>query len=126
MSRSGLHLVGDAPVGGPVGHKPLNAADGDGLALDAPDALALALGLLGADPARDGGQGVEAVFIGSGAGLPMFMKIPGESLVGVYSANEYLTRINLMGLVSRSKTMPSSLAWWTSSLRAGSSASERR
>ena len=41
-------------------------------------------------------MGYEAVFIGSGAGLPMFMKIPGESLVGVYSANEYLTRINLM------------------------------
>ena len=41
-------------------------------------------------------EGFEAVFIGSGAGLPMFMKIPGESLVGVYSANEYLTRINLM------------------------------
>ena len=41
-------------------------------------------------------RGYEAVFIGSGAGLPMFMKIPGESLIGVYSANEYLTRINLM------------------------------
>ena len=41
-------------------------------------------------------EGYEAVFVGSGAGLPMFMKIPGESLVGVYSANEYLTRINLM------------------------------
>ncbi len=41
-------------------------------------------------------RGYEAVFIASGAGLPMFMKIPGESLVGVYSANEYLTRINLM------------------------------
>ena len=41
-------------------------------------------------------KGYEAVFIGSGAGLPMFMKIPGESLIGVYSANEYLTRINLM------------------------------
>ena len=41
-------------------------------------------------------MGFEAVFIGSGAGLPMFMQIPGESLVGVYSANEYLTRINLM------------------------------
>ena len=38
----------------------------------------------------------EAVFIGSGAGLPMFARIPGESLVGVFSANEYLTRINLM------------------------------
>ena len=41
-------------------------------------------------------RGYESVFIASGAGLPMFMKIPGESLVGVYSANEYLTRINLM------------------------------
>lgn len=41
-------------------------------------------------------EGYEAVFIGSGAGLPMFMGIPGESLSGVYSANEYLTRINLM------------------------------
>ena len=38
----------------------------------------------------------EAVFIGSGAGLPRFMDIPGEELVGVYSANEFLTRINLM------------------------------
>ena len=43
-----------------------------------------------------GGMGFEAVFIGSGAGLPMFMHIPGEALVGVYSANEYLTRVNLM------------------------------
>ena len=41
-------------------------------------------------------RGYEAVFIGSGAGLPRFMGIPGESLKGVYSANEYLTRINLM------------------------------
>ncbi|HZJ58531.1 MAG TPA: NADPH-dependent glutamate synthase [Clostridia bacterium] len=41
-------------------------------------------------------QGYEAVFIGSGAGLPRFMNIPGENLNGVYSANEYLTRINLM------------------------------
>ena len=39
----------------------------------------------------------DAVFIGSGVGLPMFMNIPGESLNGVLSANEYLTRINLMG-----------------------------
>ena len=38
----------------------------------------------------------KAVFVGSGAGLPMFMGIPGESLVGVCSANEYLTRVNLM------------------------------
>lgn len=41
-------------------------------------------------------DGYEAVFIGSGAGLPQFMHIPGENLLGVYSANEYLTRINLM------------------------------
>ncbi|MGQ9618175.1 MAG: NADPH-dependent glutamate synthase [Candidatus Aminicenantia bacterium] len=41
-------------------------------------------------------EGYEAFFIGSGAGLPMFMEIEGENLNGVYSANEYLTRINLM------------------------------
>lgn len=40
--------------------------------------------------------GFEAVFVGSGAGLPKFMNIPGESLKGVYSANEFLTRTNLM------------------------------
>ena len=41
-------------------------------------------------------EGFQAVFIGSGAGLPRFMNIPGENLNGVYSANEFLTRINLM------------------------------
>ena len=41
-------------------------------------------------------EGFEAVFIANGAGLPSFMRIPGENLKGVYSANEYLTRINLM------------------------------
>ena len=41
-------------------------------------------------------MGYEAVFVGSGAGLPNFMGIPGESLKGVYSANEFLTRSNLM------------------------------
>jgi len=41
-------------------------------------------------------MGFKAIFVGSGAGLPSFMNIEGESLVGVYSANEYLTRINLM------------------------------
>ncbi len=41
-------------------------------------------------------MGNEAIFVGSGAGLPRFMNIPGESLKGVYSANEFLTRINLM------------------------------
>ena len=42
------------------------------------------------------GMGYEVVFVGSGAGLPRFMNIPGESLKGVYSANEFLTRSNLM------------------------------
>ena len=41
-------------------------------------------------------MGYKAVFVGSGAGLPMFMHIPGESLKGVFSANEYLTRTNLL------------------------------
>jgi len=41
-------------------------------------------------------EGFDAFFIGTGAGLPNFMRIPGENLVGVYSANEYLTRVNLM------------------------------
>lgn len=41
-------------------------------------------------------EGFEAIFVGTGAGLPQFLGIPGENLLGVYSANEYLTRINLM------------------------------
>jgi glutamate synthase (NADPH/NADH) small chain len=41
-------------------------------------------------------EGYEAFFVGTGAGLPNFMRIPGENLIGIYSANEYLTRINLM------------------------------
>ena len=41
-------------------------------------------------------EGFDAVFIGVGAGLPNFMNIPGENLVGIYSANEFLTRVNLM------------------------------
>ena len=41
-------------------------------------------------------MGYEALYIGTGAGLPNFMNLPGEGLVGVYSANEFLTRINLM------------------------------
>jgi len=41
-------------------------------------------------------DGYDAFFIGTGAGLPNFMRIPGENLVGIYSANEYLTRVNLM------------------------------
>jgi len=41
-------------------------------------------------------EGFDAVFVGNGAGLPVFQNIPGENLKGVYSANEYLTRVNLM------------------------------
>ena len=41
-------------------------------------------------------EGYDAVFVGTGAGLPIFMNTPGENLVGVYSSNEYLTRVNLM------------------------------
>jgi len=48
-------------------------------------------------------DGFDAVFIGSGAGLPRFMNIPGENLVGVFSANEYLTRSNLMKAYDKEK-----------------------
>lgn len=48
-------------------------------------------------------QGFRAIFVGSGAGLPRFMDIPGESLNGVYSANEFLTRVNLMKAYQRNK-----------------------
>ena len=41
-------------------------------------------------------EGYAAVFVGTGAGCPMFLNIPGENLKGVYSANEFLTRVNLM------------------------------
>ena len=51
-------------------------------------------------------EGYEAVFIGSGAGLPNFMNIPGESLKGVYSANEFLTRSNLMKAYLDDSTTP--------------------
>jgi glutamate synthase (NADPH/NADH) small chain len=43
-----------------------------------------------------GDEGFDAVFVGNGAGLPMFLGVPGENLNGVYSANEFLTRVNLM------------------------------
>ncbi len=51
-------------------------------------------------------MGYEAVFIGSGAGLPRFMGIPGESLKGVYSANEFLTRSNLMKAYKKDSQTP--------------------
>ncbi len=51
-------------------------------------------------------KGFESVFIGSGAGLPRFMNIPGENLSGVYSANEFLTRINLMKAYKADSSTP--------------------
>ncbi len=51
-------------------------------------------------------EGYEAVFIGSGAGLPRFMNIPGENLNGVYSANEFLTRTNLMKAYEQDSSTP--------------------
>ncbi|MBN1884796.1 MAG: NADPH-dependent glutamate synthase [Candidatus Krumholzibacteriota bacterium] len=51
-----------------------------------------------------GEEGFDAVFVGTGAGLPMFMRMPGENLNGVYSANEYLTRANLMQAYSFPET----------------------
>lgn len=51
-------------------------------------------------------EGFESVFIGSGAGLPRFMNIPGENLNGVYSANEFLTRINLMKAYKAGSSTP--------------------
>lgn len=51
-------------------------------------------------------HGYESVFIGSGAGLPRFMNIPGENLKGVYSANEFLTRINLMKAYKEDSATP--------------------
>lgn len=51
-------------------------------------------------------EGFDAVFVGSGAGLPSFMRIPGENNIGVYSANEYLTRSNLMKAYQDDATTP--------------------
>ena len=51
-------------------------------------------------------EGFSAVFVGSGAGLPRFMNIPGEQSLGVFSANEYLTRSNLMGAFSEDSRTP--------------------
>ena len=51
-------------------------------------------------------MGFEAVFVGSGAGLPRFMNIPGESAKGVYSANEFLTRVNLMKSYKEDSSTP--------------------
>ena len=51
-------------------------------------------------------QGYRGIFVGSGAGLPRFMNIPGENLNGVMSCNEYLTRVNLMGAANQDNDTP--------------------
>ncbi|MBU1093184.1 MAG: NADPH-dependent glutamate synthase [Firmicutes bacterium] len=55
-------------------------------------------------------EGFEAIFLGTGAGLPKFMNIPGEMLNGVYSANEFLTRVNLMQAYQTSSATPIQMA----------------
>ncbi len=55
-------------------------------------------------------DGFEAVFLGTGAGLPKFMNIPGEMLNGVYSANEFLTRVNLMQAYHQASSTPIQMA----------------
>lgn len=54
----------------------------------------------------------DAVFLGSGAGLPIFLGMEGENLPGVYSANEYLTRVNLMGAYKEGAATPLVRAKW--------------
>lgn len=51
-------------------------------------------------------EGFKGFFVGSGAGLPRFMNIPGENLVGILSSNEYLTRVNLMGASTQGMDTP--------------------
>lgn len=51
-------------------------------------------------------EGFRAMFVASGAGLPNFMNIPGENLIGIMSSNEYLTRVNLMGAAKSDKDTP--------------------
>jgi glutamate synthase (NADPH/NADH) small chain len=53
-----------------------------------------------------GDEGYDAVFLGVGAGLPRFLGVPGENLIGVYSANEFLTRVNLMGAYAEGAETP--------------------
>lgn len=68
-------------------------------ALDSMDVKIVTNAVIGAEYTVDellSEEGYDAVFLGSGAGLPAFMGIPGENLNGVYSANEFLTRVNLM------------------------------
>ena len=51
-------------------------------------------------------EGFQGIFVGSGAGLPRFMDIPGENLIGVMSSNEYLTRVNLMDAANPASDTP--------------------
>ncbi len=67
-------------------------------------------------------QGYEAVFVGTGAGLPHFMNIPGENLIGVYTANEFLTRLNLMNAYDPNSDTPVRIGGRTVVIGGGNSA----
>jgi glutamate synthase (NADPH/NADH) small chain len=67
-------------------------------------------------------EGFEAIFVGTGAGLPWFMGIPGESLIGVYTANEFLTRINLMHAHDKKADTPVRIGQRTIVIGGGNSA----
>jgi len=67
-------------------------------------------------------EGYAAVFVGTGAGLPHMMNIPGENLVGVYTANEFLTRINLMGANDPANDTPVRIGGTTIVIGGGNSA----
>ena len=64
----------------------------------------------------------DAVYIGSGAGLPMMAGVPGENAVGVYSANEFLTRVNLMKAYDKNSDTPVKIGKRTLVLGGGNSA----
>ena len=67
-------------------------------------------------------QGFKAFFVGSGAGLPNFMNIPGENSVGIFSSNEYLTRINLMGAAKEERDTPVLIGKTVAVIRGGNTA----
>ena len=100
LSRCGFILpascLGDAGDGGLDAALPMGSRLGNSLSHSARFVRLPIDDRAGMEKLFEEEDGFDAVFIGSGAGLPKFMGIPGENLVGVMSANEYLTRSNLM------------------------------
>ncbi len=95
-----LHALGGVLAYGiPSFRLPKEIVEREVAALEASGVTFVKNAIVGRSVTVDGlkAEGFEAVFLGTGAGLPIFLGIPGESAVGVFSANEYLTRINLMG-----------------------------